>query len=182
MRFWYHSESDSLFMDENHPGAEADELTEAEYHAVKRQREHAVTEEVFDADAITGRYLMVRRAKARHAKDAKLREAVFDAELERLEGVMGSFLDAHKIKSAPSLHGLFYKELVVKPSATDWTAFYKWIRENDAFEFLHKRITAEQIATYMEAHKDDDVSLPPGVAISKEYKVRVRTATGTGDE
>jgi hypothetical protein len=143
--------------------------------------ENEVTE-TFNADEVTGRYLMIRRAKARMTSDHKKRVAVFEAEEERLEGLMMGFLNDHKMKSAPSINGTFYKEMEVLPSATDWTAFYEWIKENDAFQFLHKRITAKEIATYMEDHKDDDVSLPPGVAVMKKYKIIVRTATGTGEE
>jgi hypothetical protein len=140
-------------------------------------QEGQVTES-FDAEAATERYLMVKRAKARRAKAAKLEEAVFDDELERIAAQMGEYLESHKVKTAPTKAGVFYKEFVVKPSATDWTAFYEWIKKNDAFQFLHKRITADEVAKYMEEHKDDDVSLPPGVAVMTEYVVRVRTGTG----
>ena len=134
--------------------------------------------DVFNADETTARYLLLRREIAQINKECGVLIAKRKAEMEELEGAMMIFLNDHKMKSAPSANGIFYKEFVVKPSATDWTAFYEWIKENDAFEFLHKRITAEAVAKYMEDHKDDDVSLPPGVAVLTEYVVRVRTGTG----
>ena len=137
-------------------------------------KEEKMAEE-FDADAMTEYYLRLRRMKAAMNKDNDTRIAPVSAEMARVEGVMLEFLDSHKMKSAPSAHGTIYKELDIKPRATDWTAFYNWIKEHDAFEFLHKRISAEAVSSYMELHKDDDVSLPPGVDVMKEYVVRVRT-------
>ena len=131
--------------------------------------------EEFDADAVTELYLKCRRAIANRTKAYDADVAILKAEQDRLAGLMMEFLDAHKIKSAPSTHGVFYKELEIKPAATDWTAFYNWIKENDAFEFLHKRISSEAVKNFMDRHKEDEVGLPPGVSVLKEYKVKVRT-------
>lgn len=132
--------------------------------------------EPFDCDAVTEQYLKMRHIKAKMTKAYEDDKAVIEAEQERLESLMMGYLENHKVKSAPTIHGVFYKELQVKPSATDWTAFYKWIRENDAFEFLHKRISSEQVQLYLELHKNDpDGGLPPGIQVLKEHKIKVRT-------
>lgn len=134
-----------------------------------------MTEEI-NCDDITAEYLMLRRMLARMSKAYEAEKAIVVAEQERLESLMAAYLERHKVKSAPTIHGVFYKELSVKPSATDWTAFYNWIKENDAFEFLHKRISSEQVTLYLNLHKDDpDGGLPPGIAVLKEYKITVRT-------
>jgi hypothetical protein len=139
--------------------------------------ERNVTEE-FDADDVTSQYLKIRRARARMSKAFDEDDAVMKAEQERLGALMLDFLNTHKIKSAPSKNGVFFKKLQVKASCSNWTAFYDWIKENDAFEFLHKRITTTEVDKYLEAHKEDEVSLPPGIAVIKDYIVEVRTGKG----
>src|ERR1039458_7184153 len=119
--------------------------------------------EDFDADAMTSYFLGLKRACVNMDKDNEKRKEPAKLEMERVLALMGEFLDSHKMKSAPSKHGVFYKELEVRPRATDWTAFYNWIKQTDAFEFLHKRITADAVAAYMELHRDDEVALPPGI-------------------
>lgn len=132
--------------------------------------------EPFDCDDVTAQYLLCRRVLAKMTKAYDAEVEVIKTEQSRLEGLMMDYLDTHKVRSAPTMHGVFYKELEVKPSATDWTAFYAWIKEHDAFEFLHKRISSEQVKLYLDLHKNDpDGGLPPGIAILKEHKIKVRT-------
>lgn len=132
----------------------------------------------FDADAVTALYLKIRRKKAERKKEFDTWYADATADQEKLEGMMKDFLDQHGLKSAPSANGVFYKKVDIKPSAADWTVFYEWIKETNQFEFLHKRISVEAVKAYMEEHKDDEMSLPPGINVLKEYVVRVRTGKG----
>lgn len=129
----------------------------------------------FDADAVAEAYLKCRRAKSAMSKVFEQNCNVLDAEMERLGGLMMDFLNANGMDSAKCKHGTFYKTPKVRPQVADWTAFYKWIREHDAFEFLHKRVSSEAVKTYMDDHKDDAQGLPPGVTVLKEYEVTVRT-------
>ncbi len=129
----------------------------------------------FDCEAMTAYYLKCDRAVDAMNAENKKRIAPIKAEMERILGLMDNYLTVHKVKNASSKTGVFFRELDIKPRATDWTAFYAWIKENDAFEFLHKRITADSVAAYMEQHKDDEVALPPGIAVEKSYVIRVRT-------
>lgn len=42
------------------------------------------------------------------------------------------------------------------PTAGDWSKVYAWIKENDAFDILHKRLTT----TAIEARWEDGVEIP----------------------
>ena len=176
MRYFYHPESDCAFEDMDYPGSgEVDELDETEYLVIKaRQKETTVSDE-FDCEAMTAYYLKCKGVVAAMNADNKKRIKPVEAEMERVAALMDEYLTTHKVKNASTKAGVFFREMDIKPRATDWTAFYAWIKENDAFEFLHKRITADAVAAYMEQHKDDEVALPPGVAVEKSYVVRVRT-------
>ena len=129
----------------------------------------------FDCEAATARWLVCKREIAQINTEVAVLVDKRKAEQAEIEARMDDYLTVHKVKNASTKAGVFFREMTVKPRATDWTAFYNWIKENDAFEFLHKRITADAVAAYMEQHKDDEVALPPGVAVEKEFVVRVRT-------
>ena len=129
----------------------------------------------FDCNAATERWMVCKREIAQINKEVAVLIDKRKAEQAEIEARMDEYLTVHKVKNASTKAGVFFREMTVKPRATDWTAFYNWIKENDAFEFLHKRITADAVAAYMEQHKDDEVALPPGVAVEKEFVVRVRT-------
>jgi hypothetical protein len=94
-----------------------------------------------------------------------------EAQQDALEAVLLQALNTAKIDSM-NVKGLgyFYRKVDTKPQATDWPIFYAWIKENDAFEALNKRITKTFIETFMDEHGG---SPPPGVAVQQEYKVHV---------
>lgn len=116
-------------------------------------------------------YVKLREAKAKIMSDAEEAAAKLAAKMDVIEAEMLRFMNKNKINSIATTSGTFYKELDVKPSCSDWSAFYEWIKENDTFEFLEKRVTRNQIKEYMELNED---ALPPGISVLKEYKVRVR--------
>jgi hypothetical protein len=51
--------------------------------------------------------------------------------------------------------------------------FYVWIKDNDAFDALERRVKKSFIATYMEDNKGE---LPPGISVMQEYTVTIRRA------
>ena len=102
--------------------------------------------------------------------------ADLDEKLERLSAVMLAELNDNKGEGIRTAAGTFYRELETIPSGQDWEAFYDWIKENDAFDALEKRIKRTFIADYM---KDNDGAIPPGVTVFRRYKVQVRKPTNT---
>ena len=130
-------------------------------------------DQTFDTDRVAAVYIKIRDKrgelkKAFEEEDKKLKE-----KLTRLEVTMLQFLDAHKLKSAPTTSGVFYKQEELTPTGADWEAFYAWVRENNAFDFLERRIKKTEIKAYMEEH---DGAIPPGVSVFREFVVRVRRA------
>lgn len=55
-----------------------------------------------------------------------------------------------------------------KPVANDWSKLYAYIREHDAFDLLHKRITEGAV----KLRQDDGIEIP-GVEMFKVYDLTV---------
>lgn len=56
-------------------------------------------------------------------------------------------------------------------SIADDSAFYSWVKENDAFEALERRVKGTFVTTYMQDHEG---RTPPGLNVYSELEVRIR--------
>lgn len=97
--------------------------------------------------------------------------ADLDEKLAKLDAVMLAVLNDNKGEGIRTSAGTFFRVLEVIPSAGDWDAFYDWIKEEDAFDALERRIKRTFITEYMGSHEG---ALPPGVNVFRRYKVQVR--------
>jgi hypothetical protein len=115
-------------------------------------------------------YLKMRDKCAAINKTAEADVAAIKAQMITLESVMLSALTQVGADSIRTESGTIYKEEILLPSAEDWQLVYAWIKENDTFEFLHKRITADAVKSYI----DQNGTPPPGVRVHREWKAHVR--------
>lgn len=116
-------------------------------------------------------YLKIRDARANLKRDFDAQDAKLKGDLTKIEGFLLKFLQDNNTDSIKTNIATIYRQEDITPTAGDWDAFYQWVRENDAFDALEKRIKKTFINEYMEAH---DGGVPPGVSVYREYKVRVR--------
>ena len=135
---------------------------------------------MFDGDRVTRVFLKMRAARAKLKKEYEAADKVIKDQQERVEAAMLGFLNDHKIDSAPTSHGVFFKQLDIIPTGADWEKFYEWIVETNGFDFLERRIKKTSVRDYMNTNKG---ALPPGVSVFSKYVVRVRRSSkDDGDE
>lgn len=129
--------------------------------------------QALDMNAITRAFIKIRNARA----DLKHRYDTEDGELKakqaQLEAVMLDHLIRTRSEAMRTDAGTFYRQEDIKPSCADWSSFYSWIKDNDAFDALEQRIKKTFVKTFMETH---DGAMPPGVSVHREFVVRVRKA------
>ena len=126
-----------------------------------------------DFNKVTEAYIAIRDRRAEIKKAYEAEDDQLKAKLARLDAVMLGHLNETNMESVRTANGTFYKTEDLKPSASDWTAFYQFIKDNDAFEALERRVKKDFVKAYME---DNDDALPPGISVHREYKVLVRRA------
>jgi hypothetical protein len=128
-----------------------------------------------DAEQLVRVFVKMRDRRSELKRAFEAEDAAIKAKQEKIEAVLLDHLNKNKQDSARTAAGTFYRQKKTVPSASDWEAFYAWIKENDAFDALERRIKAKFITDYMEEHADDpDNNLPPGVSVFTRYDVRVR--------
>lgn len=117
---------------------------------------------------------MIQTDKIRHlytiaketAKAAAKAKAEYDAAVEEARKEM-----VETELDMMSMHGL---TLRVKsrdlPQVTDWEAFYAWIRHNDRFDMLHRRVSTAPFREYIELNQD---ATPPGTKVFHQTYLEV---------
>lgn len=124
-----------------------------------------------DLEKAARAFLRIRDARTALKHKYEEEDAALKAKQDEITGAVADFFHAHKIDSTPTNAGTFYRIINVTPTVMDWSAVYGFIRERDAFEFLHRRVSSTFVKDYMEEHKG---APPPGVSVFKEYEIRCR--------
>ena len=124
-----------------------------------------------DVSAITKAHINIRDARAELRKKFDEEDGALKEAQAKLEAVLLDHLNRHGMQSVRTPFGTFYKQEEITPSASDWNLLYDWIKMNDAWECLERRIKKNFVKEFQEAHNG---GLPPGVSVYRENVVRVR--------
>lgn len=124
-----------------------------------------------DLGKVARAYINLRDARTKLRKQYDEADADLKAAQTKLETTMLDHLNKHGMDAVRTDAGTFYRQEEITPSASDWNALYEWIKDNDAWDALERRIKKTFIKEFQETH---DGGLPPGVSVFREYVVRVR--------
>lgn len=124
-----------------------------------------------DLGQVTRAYINIRDARSALRKQYEGEDLKLEEAQDKLESVMLEHLNKHGMDAVRTEAGTFYRQEDITPSAGDWNALYTWIKDNDAWDALEKRIKKTFIREYQETHQG---GLPPGVSVYREFVVRVR--------
>lgn len=124
-----------------------------------------------DMGQVVDVYLKIRDARAKLKKEYEAADNKLKESLTTLDNFMlGQLIDTGAT-SVRTEGGTVFRQEEIKPSASDWSAFYDFIRENNCFDALERRVKKEFVKEYMDTHEG---RLPPGISVHKEFAVRVR--------
>lgn len=117
------------------------------------------------------KYISLRDKRTALKKLYEEQDDILKDQMKSIESVFLQYLSDQGMDSAKTPAGTVYRQVEMTPSAEDWDAVYEYIRENDAFDMLERRIKKTFVADYLE---ENEGQLPPGVKVYKEYVARVR--------
>jgi hypothetical protein len=124
-----------------------------------------------DLDKVVATYIKIRDARAEKRRAFEAEDADLKAKMERIEAFLLQHLESVQATQVGTAHGTFYRQKDVIPSVDDWGVFYDWVKQNDAFDALERRVKKTFVTQYMEANEG---ALPPGVSVFSKYVIRVR--------
>lgn len=119
------------------------------------------------ADKLVKAYIKIRDKRAELSKQ--------DNELEaQQEMIQQELLNICKETGSDGLrtqYGTVSRRIAKKYWTSDWESLYKFIKEHDAFHFLHQRISNLNVDKFLEENPDLH---PPGLQADASYTVVVR--------
>lgn len=128
----------------------------------------------FTVEQVVGTYM-----KLRHKKEAL--EAETKAGLEEIKSKMGKLeawlmqkADDEGVTSFKTSAGTAFVTTTDFANVADWDAVLTFIKDNEAFDMLEKRVSKTAVRGYM----DENGSVPPGITYGSKLGINIRKAAG----
>jgi len=123
--------------------------------------------------ALVTKYIAARDLKSKLDAEHKTKLEPLVAAMEKTEAAILAFFSEHNMDSAKCEAGTAYKATKTSATVADFDAFLGFVKENEAWHFLEKRVAKTQVDEYVGIHKD----LPPGINYSTMSAINIRRAS-----
>lgn len=130
-----------------------------------------VTTSSLPLDKLAAIYIKIRDAKDKLTADYKQRYADLEEQMSVLEVEM---LETCKTMNADSIRtkaGTIIRSIKSRYWTNDWDSMYRFIKDNDAYGLLEKRLHQTHMKEFLSENPD---LLPMGLNVESEYTVVVR--------
>jgi len=115
-------------------------------------------------------YMKLRDQKAAIEGEVKERVSELKAKMEKLEAYLKTQMDAQGLTSFKSDYGTAFLTTTDYANVADWDATLNFIRDNDAYDMLEKRVSKIAVRGYIETTK----AVPPGINYGTKLEVNIR--------
>ena len=115
-------------------------------------------------------YVSLRKQKDALEADIKDKVSGIKIKMEKLESYLKAKLDADGVTSFKSEHGTAFLTTTDYANVADWDAVLEFIKENDTYEMLERRVAKKAVREYIEECKQ----VPPGVTYGTRISVNIR--------
>lgn len=126
------------------------------------------------AGELAEEYLYFRDLKSKLQKKFEAKEAVLDAELDRISSRLMVLCNEQDASSIKTDNGTIIRGLKTRYETKDWDSLYEFVLDHSAPYLLQKRINESAMKEFLETNPED---FPKGLNIASEYKISVRKPT-----
>ena len=123
-------------------------------------------------EQIVERYIALRDRKAVLKKEYEASVKDLDTAMERVEDHLQSLMNRLGVESLRTEHGTAYQTIRTSATVADWALTLNWIRENEQWSMLEKRVSKTCVESYRDEHDD----LPPGINWTEARTVNIKRA------
>jgi len=121
-------------------------------------------------DDVVAAYMKLRDQKAVMEAEVKEKVSGIKAKMEKLEAWIKEKADAEGVTSFKTKHGTAFLTTTDYANVADWDTVLDFIRGNEAYDMLEKRISKIAVRGYIEQTK----AVPPGVNYGTKLEVNIR--------
>lgn len=131
-----------------------------------------------NVDDVVATYMKLRSQKEAIEAEVKDRVSTIKAKMEKLEAWIKEQADVQGVTSFKTKHGTAFLTTTDYANVADWDAVLDFIRTQEAFDMLEKRISKIAVRGYIEANK----AVPPGVNYGTKLEVNIRKPVARVDD
>lgn len=121
-------------------------------------------------DDVIATYMKLRSQKDSIEAETKEKVAAVKAKMEKLEAWIKEQADLQGVTSFKTKFGTAFLTTTDYATVADWDAMLTFVRENDAYDMLEKRVSKTAVRGYIEQTK----TVPPGVNYGTRLDVNIR--------
>lgn len=122
-------------------------------------------------DQLAKAYVRIRDERAKLKSDYELQDNELKEQIAVIEQELLSACNRIKADSIRTVHGTIIRSIKSRYWTNDWSSMYKFIKDNDAFALLEKRIHQTNMKEFLNENAD---LLPAGLNVENEYTIVVR--------
>jgi len=130
-----------------------------------------VTSSSLPLDKLAAIYIKIRDAKDKLTADYKQQYADLEDQMGVLEAEMLGVCKHMNADSIRTKAGTIIRSIKSRYWTNDWDSMYRFIKENDAYGLLEKRLHQTHMKEFLSENPD---LLPMGLNVESEYTVVVR--------
>lgn len=125
-------------------------------------------------DKLAEVYIKIRTRIAERTKAYDEEIEGYRAQQEEIANAMKDILRSLNVRSVNTVGGTVVLTEKTRYFPSDWAEFKQFVKDNDAFDLMEKRIAQSNMAKYLEENPD---KYPPGLQSETEFTVSVRKPT-----
>lgn len=128
-----------------------------------------------NVDDVISTYMKLRGQKDALEKEVKEKVSVIKAKMEKLESWIKEQADTQGVTSFKTRHGTAFLTTSDYANVADWDAMIAFVKENEAYDLLEKRVSKVAVRGYIDQTK----AVPPGVNYGTRLDVNIRKPTAS---
>lgn len=126
-----------------------------------------------NVDDVVSAYMKLRDKKESMEAAVKEQTKAIKEKMNQLEAWLKEKADADGVTSFKTKHGTAFLTTTDYATVADWDAVLNFIRENEAFDMLEKRVSKIAVRGYIESNK----AVPAGVNYGTKLEINIRKPT-----
>lgn len=123
-----------------------------------------------NVDQVLSAYLQLRAKKDETVAKHKEELAPLNDQMNKCLAWVQQQLQNQGLQNFKGQSGIAFLQTDVAVKVQDWDAMFEWIKANEAWMFLEKRVSKSVVQEFMQANNE----VPPGVSITTSVEAHIR--------
>ena len=129
-----------------------------------------MTIKIITVDKVIAKYIDCRKTKDAIESEAKAKVSDIKEQMAKLEAWLKEKADQDGVDSFKTSNGTAFLTTTDFARVEDWDSTLEFIKDNEAYDLLEKRVSKTAVRGYIEANK----SVPSGINYGTRIDVNVR--------